>query len=302
MLDDYENRRMLDRKEISLFARRGRIPVEERVRICLQGGSSGDEIKECVREVRAIQERMLQNIYGASPFDEVQERWNNFTDKINMAGIVAAKKFTKLWRQKTADRKDAAMKAGLKDEITTTSGNTPVKVPGLHASSFSESESEMGDSVKSTTGSYASHGSSSPSYLQCSPSQTKKLPKPILKVTKPAEPVPPPPPPKSPPAQQPPRENSTSTSSVSDIKVDLKQFAKSTVQSLKRASKARLGTQSSGNSDDSSVFSDMEESMDSSNEDRISWSSFSKSKDKEKGKKGEIASGSKKGKKECIIS
>ena len=35
---------------------------------------------------------MLQNIYGASPFDEVQERWNSFTDKINMAGIVAAKK------------------------------------------------------------------------------------------------------------------------------------------------------------------------------------------------------------------
>ena len=72
---------------------------------------------------------MIQNIYGASPFEEVIEKWNSVTEQvrnstspkppknygddygslthaavassqINMGAIVAAKKFTKLWKKK----------------------------------------------------------------------------------------------------------------------------------------------------------------------------------------------------------
>ena len=143
------------------------------------------------------------------------------------------------------------------DEIKTKEGSTPVPVPNLQT----EGSGVLGDSTTSLISKSGSSRTGSME-LSMSPAPNSAVPKikGILKVTPPADPLPPPPPPKFPTGDRN-REEISSYVSASDVKVDLKQFAKSTVQSFKRASKAKLGSQSSERSDDSSVFSDMEDSM-----------------------------------------
>jgi len=320
-LESYEIDRRLERMDINTFARRGRMNVEDRVRICLESGSTGEEIKACVREVRTIQERMLQNIYGASPFEEVQEKWNSFTEQINMAGIVAAKKFTKLWRKKTKERKEAAMELSEKDEITATAGNTPVKVPGLsstivsdtdssvqrdsNASSTPETNSSSDNRPASSNNISSLEGSNpSPPYPSYSVGQKNACQiKSILKKVSAVPPPPPPPPSKVAFFKSSPKEVEKKTKGddesidAEEIKVDLKNFAKSTIKSFKRASKIKFG--STSGEDDSSTFSaDMEASMEET-EERVSWSTFGNSKKREGGDGQEDAAASKK---ECTIS
>ncbi|GMH61463.1 hypothetical protein TL16_g03260 [Triparma laevis f. inornata] len=274
--------------------------VEDRVRICLESGCSGEEIKVCVREVRSIQERMLQNIYGASPFEEVQEKWNSFTEQVNMAGIVAAKKFTRLWRKKTRERKEKAMAQSEKDEITATAGHTPVKVPGLTSTIVSDTDSsELRDSnltePESNSSSDKRPVSSNLSSLRDHASPTFHQPiqgfapkrKSILKRASPKE-------------TEKKMKGDDESITAEEIKVDLKNFAKSTIKTFKRASKIKFG--SSNGDDDSSTFSaDIEASMEASldgDSERVSWSTFG-SKKKEGEEEGEPEGPTKK---DCTIS
>jgi len=316
-LDDFEEIREIDRRDISIFARRGRIPVEKRVRMCLEGGATGEEIKSAVKEIREIQERMIQNIYGASPFEEVIEKWNSFTEQINMGAIVAAKKLTKVWKKKARAKREKRESVAAAAEAAPATPNT-ILVDSEHPVGSTanppspESKSPQNNALFDSAGSTplkAEEGpsatppqypsvsddpASSESYPSYSPNGQLKSA--LKKVSQFKEPLPPPPPPPRPTGIE-------RMSSVVDIKVDLKDFAKKTVNQFRRASKLKFGKRSDSSSledDDASsvgstsIASDMEKVFEQDNTTRLSWGMFD----------GDEKSGGNDGQngKDCVIS
>ena len=61
-IDDYEEFRSMDRKELSVFARMGRLDPEFRLKICQDAGYSDEELEICLTEIREIQERMILQV------------------------------------------------------------------------------------------------------------------------------------------------------------------------------------------------------------------------------------------------
>ena len=61
-------------------------------------------------EIREIQERMIQQMYGGSgesPFEHASEKYHHFKEQMNVVGIVAAKKLTKFWKKKAVERRQS---------------------------------------------------------------------------------------------------------------------------------------------------------------------------------------------------
>ena len=107
-MDDFETGRRDTRREISLFARMGRLSPEARLQTCQEAGYSDSELEIALSEIREIQERMIQQMYGGgeSPFEAVTEKFHRIKEGMNVAGVVASKKLAKLWRKKTKDGKE----------------------------------------------------------------------------------------------------------------------------------------------------------------------------------------------------
>jgi len=242
---------------------------------------------------------MIASMYGVSPFENINAKWQSFTEQVNMSAVVAAKKFTRLWRKKTADRKEAkrlSEEAGEEgrgfanrsqgDEITSSAGATPTKKLGSVDMTFMSTTSTSEASEVSDDAEYF------PPETLLNFDHTRMPTRSALKKKSSIKPLAPPPPPPPPPA------GGKTMDDIDFGQGDFKDFKKHMVSGLKQKEGKKEGPppafdddmsiMSTDSFDDSNVkqtmvetkaqrklMEDMERSMGLDDDilERVSWSS-----------------------------